>query len=62
MFEDLTQYEAYLLRMWRADNGGHSVWRFSLETRQHREVFSSLEELLAFLKAEVADEPLETDE
>jgi len=62
MSEELTQYEAYLLRMWRADNGGHSVWRFSLETRQQREVFANLEELLAFLKAIVADEPLETNE
>jgi len=48
--------------MWRADNGGQPVWRFSLETRQRREVFASLEELLAFLKATVAEEGLEIDE
>jgi hypothetical protein len=44
-------YRSYLLRLWRADNAGHPVWRASLEepgsqTQLH---FESLAALCAYL-------------
>lgn len=62
MAEESTRYVAYLLRVWRTNNGGQPVWRFSLESREGREVFASPEELLAFLRATVDDERPLTEE
>lgn len=62
MADKSAPYVAYLLRVWRADNGGRPVWRFSLESREWRQVFASAEELLAFLKTATNDERPETDE
>jgi hypothetical protein len=59
-------YRAYLLRYWRereAAPGTEPRWRFSVEEifhRRRRKGFSSLEALIAFLRAELAggeDEP-----
>ena len=53
-------HRAYLLRCWRegeAAAGQEPVWRFSVEEivpERRRKGFSSLEALLAFLRAELA--------
>jgi hypothetical protein len=55
-----TVYQAYLVRCWRKERAapdGSSQWRFSVEEVLHerrRRGFSSLEALLAFLRAELA--------
>ncbi len=54
-------YRAYLLRCWREEYAtaeGSPQWRFSLEEVPHerwRTGFTSLEALMAFLRAELAD-------
>lgn len=52
MDEDATPYRAYLLRIWRADNDGRPVWRFSLQPAGGGAptVFHDPDELLTFLK------------
>jgi hypothetical protein len=53
-------YRAYLLRCWQegeAPPGKEPLWRFSVEEILHerrRKGFSSLEALIAFLRAELA--------
>jgi hypothetical protein len=52
-------YRAYLLRCWRERGaaGKEPLWRFSVEEILHerrRQGFSSLEALIAFLRAELA--------
>jgi hypothetical protein len=55
-------HRAYLLRCWREGEalaGQEPFWRFSLEEvvpERRRKGFSSLEALLAFLRAELAGE------
>jgi hypothetical protein len=45
-------YQSYLLRLWRARSGEHTVWRASLENPHtgERVGFASLKQLLAFLE------------
>lgn len=51
MDEEAVAYRAYLLRIWRADNDGRPVWRFTLQPigPGSPEVFCSAYELLSFL-------------
>ena len=44
-------YKAFLLRLWRADNGGQPVWRLTLEEAStgHRHHFHGVEALQTFL-------------
>jgi hypothetical protein len=51
-------YCSYLLRLRCVDNGGHPVWRLSLQKPGHQEhvAFSSLEELVVFLRAQMPNE------
>jgi hypothetical protein len=51
MADRRSDYRAFLLRLWRADNGGQPVWRLSLKeagARQQR-VFHGVDALHAFL-------------
>lgn len=46
-----SHYHAFLLRLWRADNGGQPAWRYSLESPQkERYTFTSFKDLGAFLR------------
>ena len=51
MDETAAAYDAYLLRVWRADNDGRPVWRFVLQPTGGGppEIFYSPYELLSFL-------------
>lgn len=51
MKEKSAVYQSYLLRVWRADNDGRPVWRFTLQPTGGGppEIFGDPEELLAFL-------------
>ncbi len=51
MNEKPSVYHSYLLRVWRADNEGRPVWRFTLQPTGGGlpEIFSAPDELLAFL-------------
>lgn len=51
--EERAPYHAYLLRVWRADNDGRPVWRFTLQPTGGgpAELFCSPYELLSFLLA-----------
>jgi len=53
MDEKAVAYHAYLLRVWRADDGGRPVWRFTLQPigSGPPEIFCSPYELLSFLLA-----------
>jgi len=50
-------YLAYLLRLWQTGQGDQPVWRASLEEAGNgiRYGFSSLEELVEFLKERLAE-------
>ena len=52
MAYERSDYLSYLLRMWRAREGGRDVWRASLHSPQtgERVTFRTLEELFAFLR------------
>jgi hypothetical protein len=60
-YREKESYQVYLLRAWRerpASRRRPAVWRFSLEdtrTRQRRG-FATLEAMVAFLRARVAEE------
>ena len=51
MRDEPDHYQAYLLRLWRAQCQGRWQWRASLESPHtgERQVFASLEQLFAFL-------------
>ena len=51
MAQERPDYLSYLLRMWRAREGGEDVWRASLHSPQTGEQmsFCTLEELSVFL-------------
>jgi len=51
MSDERDSYQAYLLRLWRAQCGGKWQWRASLESRHtgERQAFAGLEQLFAFL-------------
>lgn len=56
-------YCAYLLRCWAEHSTEHPVvWRFSVEDPRtgERQGFATLELLLAFLRSELGDAPLDT--
>jgi hypothetical protein len=55
MSDPRRKYEAYLLRLWQAQEGGSAVWRASLESPRtgERRGFTSLVELFTFLESEV---------
>ena len=57
------QYRAYLLRLWNANTSGPSAWRASLEDTHtgERRGFADLEQLYAFLAAEIGDGRPEED-
>lgn len=48
------EYLAYLLRLWRAQEKGDTVWRASLQSPQTRERqgFASLDDLFDFLRGQ----------
>ncbi len=50
-------YRSYLLRLWRVETGGGTVWRASLETvgTGERHGFAQLHALYSFLDAETRD-------
>lgn len=51
MNDEPDAYQTYVLRLWRVRHRGKWQWRASLESRHtgERQVFASLEQLLAFL-------------
>jgi hypothetical protein len=55
----LSQYRAYLLRLWRVDDAGRPVWHASLEDAHTGERcgFPDLERLFDFLKEQIHDAP-----
>ncbi len=58
-------YLAYLLRLWRVEEGGKSIWRASLQSPQTRERrgFASLDALFDFLQQQTdASSDLEESE
>ena len=57
-------YHAYLLRLWRTEYQGQWQWRASLESPHTRErrLFSSLEQLFAFLSEQCEDQAAGVDE
>jgi hypothetical protein len=52
MDEEQCDYASYLLRLWKAQRDGQTIWRASLECTQdeQRQNFASLETLIAFLQ------------
>ncbi len=52
MAKKQTSYLAYLLRLWRVDEKGKTIWRASLQSPQTRERrgFASLDDLFDFLR------------
>ena len=52
---DHSRYESYLLSVWLADNGGHPVWRFALESPSdgQRRVFDQLDDIITFVKEQM---------
>lgn len=53
MDEEQCDYASYLLRLWKAQRDGQTIWRASLECTQdgQRLNFPSLEALIAFLES-----------
>ena len=50
-----SDYRSFLLRLWRVEDGGSTVWRASLQDVEtgERRGFASPEELIAFLLDQV---------
>jgi hypothetical protein len=59
MFQDQTNYESYLLRLWQVRQGGRRVWRASLEsTRTGARVnFADVTQAFAFLRVSLRGKP-----
>jgi hypothetical protein len=60
-YRSIPRYRAYLLRLWAVqtqDPGTPAIWRFSLEDPRtgKRRGFAHLEELTAFLSAQMQEE------
>jgi len=57
MIDEPSGYHAYLLRLWRTECQGQWQWRASLESphTRERQLFSSLEQLFAFLSEQCED-------
>ena len=51
MITEPEPYLAYMLRLWRVDDGARLVWRASLESPHsgERRAFADLEDLFSFL-------------
>ena len=64
MSDEKHDYHAYLLRLWRTRYQGQWQWRASLESPHTRErrLFSSLEQLFAFLSEQCEDQAAGVDE
>jgi hypothetical protein len=60
MQKNLSHYHTYILRFWQEQDAAHDgeKWRFTLmdSTQGHRHGFSSLDDLMAFLKAQMFEE------
>lgn len=52
MTKEREPYLAYMLRLWRVDEGGHPVWRASLESPHsgERRAFANLRILIDYLQ------------
>ncbi|MCJ7548705.1 MAG: hypothetical protein MUQ30_03380 [Anaerolineae bacterium] len=50
------RYLSYLMRLWQTGDKGNAIWRASLECPKSGErlSFASLEELFAFVEAQIA--------
>lgn len=54
---------AYLLRLWRADNGTEAIWRASLQDVRtgERLGFAGLDEVVAYLRQQLTSSPRPKD-
>lgn len=59
MDEEQCDYASYLLRLWKVQQDGQTIWRVSLERTQdgQRLNFPSLEALIAFLQDQFGNRP-----
>jgi hypothetical protein len=59
MADETVDYRSYLLRLWRAEEGGKDVWRASLQDSQSGEriSFATLEALFTFLQEQLESGP-----
>jgi hypothetical protein len=57
-------YKSFLLRLWRADNGGEPVWRFSLQETGSRQrlIFHGANALQAFLANLTTEQDADEDQ
>ena len=57
MSDDQRTYQAYLLRLWRADLGHATVWHASLEDSRtgERKGFADLKSLYTFLEEQTSN-------
>jgi len=57
MMTEQPGYLAYMLRLWRVNDGGNSVWRASVESPHsgERYGFANLELLFAFLEEKTGE-------
>ena len=64
MTQEQEHYHSFLLRLWRAGNGGEPVWRASLESPHTGEHlgFANLGELFAYLEAQIEETALPSEE
>jgi hypothetical protein len=60
----MTNYQAYILRLWHAREAGAPAYRASLETITNgtRQRFADIEELIIFLRTECEPSPSAPDE
>jgi hypothetical protein len=64
MSDEPYSYHAYLLRLWRTEYQGQWQWHASLESphTRERQLFSSLEQLFAFISELCEDQAPGTDQ
>jgi hypothetical protein len=62
MFQDQTNYESYLLRLWQVRQGGKRVWRASLENTRTgtRSNFADVNRAFDFLRVSLRGKPPRT--
>ena len=60
MISERPRYLAFMLRLWEVGDQDGSTWRVSLESPHtgERQVFASLEALMAFLQTEIGGSPV----
>jgi hypothetical protein len=53
------EHLAYLLRLWRVDNGAEAIWRASLQDVRtgERRGFAGLDEVIAYLRRQLDPPP-----